>query len=271
MVFIINGECDMPASLKFESAAGTTAAANLSNAKIVVYEDGNGNKYTLDASSIAGLASIDDIKLSTLKGVEFKYQPKGGSETTKTDLGSIIGALFATQSAQDGQTILAEEVAKKPVVEAILKVTKDDGSGKQVKVVETELGTTFAKKDGTNIDKDFAGKVLDAKDGKKSILVNKLGEALDRVQDTADDKVYGAAGNEKIAKDFLGDKGLKGEKGEDGKSPLASEIAAEQALQKHVAKISIKSPEFKEAVQEEMSQPSFDIPPSDDAALNWTW
>ncbi|WMT83936.1 collagen-like protein [Wolbachia endosymbiont of Listronotus oregonensis] len=74
-----------------------------------------------------------------------------------------------------------------------------------------------------------------------------------------------------------GEKGLQGEKGDpgkdgkDGTSPSAAEIAADQALQKHIAAINIKSPEFKEAVQEEMSQPSFDIPPSDDAALNWTW
>ncbi|MCX3064947.1 collagen-like triple helix repeat-containing protein [Wolbachia endosymbiont of Drosophila pseudotakahashii] len=101
--------------------------------------------------------------------------------------------------------------------------------------------------------------------------------------------------NDQTAKVFLGGKGLKGEtgatgpkgadgkdgaqgpqgeKGEtgaDGKSPTAAEIATEKALQEHVTKISIQSPEFKRAVQEEMSQPYFEPPTSDDAALNWTW
>ncbi|WP_147269145.1 hypothetical protein [Wolbachia endosymbiont of Cylisticus convexus] len=98
---------------------------------------------------------------------------------------------------------LAEEVAKKPVVEAI----------------------------------------FDAQDGKKSILVNKLGEALDRVRDNADDKVYGAAGQEKIAKDFLGEKGLKPVPSEvaseliaKNKQDLADEVANNPDLQEAVAK-----------------------------------
>ncbi|OWZ25602.1 hypothetical protein CCY16_00671 [Wolbachia endosymbiont of Wuchereria bancrofti] len=51
---------------------------NLNEAKIIVYEDGGGNKYTLDASGISTLTNIDDIKLSDLlEGkVKFIYQKK---------------------------------------------------------------------------------------------------------------------------------------------------------------------------------------------------
>lgn len=125
------------------------------------------------------------------------------------------------------------------------------------------------------------GSLLSTKDNNKSVLVGTLGEFLG-----SSDKAKYDGTNDQTAKAFLGGKGLqgadgaqgpKGEKGDpgkdgkDGTSPSAAEIAADQALQKHIAAINIKSPEFKEAVQEEMSQPSFDIPPSDDAALNWTW
>ncbi|WP_353275849.1 hypothetical protein [Wolbachia endosymbiont (group A) of Pipizella viduata] len=211
----------MVASLKFyEKPERVKEATDLSDAKVVVYEDGNGNKYTLDASNIAGLTKIDDIKLSTLKDVVFKYHPNSGTETTTTGLGNIISALFATQSAQDGQTILAEEVAKKPVVEAILKVTKDDGSGKQVKVVETELGTTFAKKDGTNIDKDFAGKVLDAKDGNDLVLTKKVAEkavvkAIFSAKENANDPqsiLVTEVAKEPVVKEILGVKNAAGTK-----------------------------------------------------------
>lgn len=360
----------MPTSLNFytDSQKSTKAKADLSDAKVIVYEDGNDNKYTLDASSIPGLASIDDIKLSTLKDVVFKYQLKGASETPATGLGSIIGALFATQGAQIGKSVLAEEVAKTPVVEAIFDAK--DGNDK---ISETKVGATFAKKtdldNKTNIDgsnateagvtamlskltpanqvakidgsnateagvtamlgnltdkvikiselpakaaekvvmdaitaspdftnkvyikadpadevytktaagtafvkavdlgtKAVAEKVLDAKDGDKLVLVGTLGKFLG-----SSDKAKYDGTNSQTAKEFLGGKGLKGEKGEDGKSPLASEVAADPVLQNHVAKINIESPEFKRAVQEEMSQPSFEIPTSDDAALNWTW
>uniref|UniRef100_UPI00056DF408 collagen-like triple helix repeat-containing protein n=1 Tax=Wolbachia pipientis TaxID=955 RepID=UPI00056DF408 len=149
-------------------------------------------------------------------------------------------------------------------------------------VKATELKTKAAAKDVVNA-------IFDAKDGDKSILVDKLGGFLD-----ATDTAYGDK-NDQTAKVFLGGKGLKGEtgatgpkgadgkdgaqgpqgeKGEtgaDGKSPTAAEIATEKALQEHVTKISIQSPEFKRAVQEEMSQPYFEPPISDDAALNWTW
>ncbi len=116
--------------------------------------------------------------------------------------------------------------------------------------------------------------LLSTKDKDKSVLVDTLGEFLG----SSDKANYDGQSNQ-TAKEFLGGKGLKGEKGEkgdpgadgkDGTSPSAAEIAAEQALQEHVAKISIQSPALKKAVQEEMPLP-LEIPTSDDAALNWTW
>ncbi|WP_375316327.1 hypothetical protein [Wolbachia endosymbiont (group A) of Colletes cunicularius] len=159
----------MVASLKFytDSGRGTEAIANLSDAKVIVYEDGNDNKYILDASSIAGLTKIDDIRLSNLKDVVFKYQLKGGTETTTTGLGNIISALFATQSVQNGKTILAEEVAKQPVVEAIFDAT--DGGNK---ISETKIGTTFARKTDLDNKADADGTNLD--DAKVTAILEKL-------------------------------------------------------------------------------------------------
>lgn len=267
----------MPASLKFNRDA-TNATTNLSDVKIITLEDGTGNKYTLDVTG-------NDLKVA--------YTLQGGQkvEKTITGLATALGSLLTIDGSIAGKSVLAEEVAKQPVVEAIFDL-EDNGA----KISETKIGATFAKIDGSNIDKDFAGKVFDEKDGRKLVLVEKLGEFLG-----SSDKAKYDGTNDQTAKAFLGGKGLqgadgkdgvqgpqgeKGEKGEkglqgekgdpgkdgkDGTSPSAAEIAADQALQKHIAAINIKSPEFKEAVQEEMSQPSFDIPPSDDAALNWTW
>ncbi|WP_088414346.1 hypothetical protein [Wolbachia endosymbiont of Wuchereria bancrofti] len=60
------------------SVKTTEMTLNLNEAKIIVYEDGGGNKYTLDASGISTLTNIDDIKLSDLlEGkVKFIYQKK---------------------------------------------------------------------------------------------------------------------------------------------------------------------------------------------------
>ncbi|MDE5063017.1 collagen-like protein, partial [Wolbachia endosymbiont of Drosophila chauvacae] len=190
---------------------------------------------------------------------------------------------------------LKTEVVKQPVVDAItaspdftnkvyIKAAPADEvyaktAAETAFVKATELKTKAAAKDVVNA-------IFDAKDGDKSILVDKLGGFLD-----ATDTAYGDK-NDQTAKVFLGGKGLKGETGAtgpkgadgkdgaqgpqgetgaDGKSPTAAEIATEKALQEHATKISIQSPEFKRAVQEEMSQPYFEPPTSDDAALNWTW
>ncbi|WP_259348689.1 hypothetical protein [Wolbachia pipientis] len=181
----------MPASLKFESAAGT-AAATLAEVKLVTLADNTGNEYTLDITT-------NDLKVG--------YTPNGGQITEH----KITGLSTALRS------------------------------------------------------------LLSTKDNNESVLVDTLGNFLD-----SPDKAKYDGQNKQTVKEFLVSKGLKGDKGdtgpkgEDGKNGT-SPSAAEKALQDHVTKISIESPEFKRAVQEEMSQPYFEPPTSDDAALNWTW
>ena len=247
----------MVASLKFESAAGT-AAATLAEVKLVTLADNTDNKYTLDITT-------DDLKVA--------YTPNGGQakEYTVNGLAAALGKLLTIDGSTPGKSVLAEEVAKKPVVEAIFNAQDLTDPANPINVAETKIGATFAKIDGSNVeeagviamlgkltpanqvakidgsnveeagvntmlgklpdkvvktselsskaaDKAVVEAIFNAQDGKKSILVNKLGEALDRVQDNADDKVYGDVGQEKIAKDFLGEKGLK---------PLPSEVASE--------------------------------------------
>ncbi|AAW70598.1 hypothetical protein EJB10_01995 [Wolbachia endosymbiont of Brugia malayi] len=184
----------------------TEMTLNLNEAKIIVYEDSGGNKYTLDASGISTLTNIDDIKLSDLlEGkVKFIYQKKDSNAIQIKGLGNIISTLLATQKAVDGESILAEEVSKKPVVDTILKATDLVNLNKNI--VETELEDKFVKKDASNLtdavnQKAFAEKILPAKDGQKSILVEKLGGLLGEPG-----AVYGDSNPKITAKDFLAEK-----------------------------------------------------------------
>nr|WP_253307208.1 collagen-like protein [Rickettsia endosymbiont of Ceutorhynchus assimilis] len=233
----------MSASLKFESAVGT-AATDLSHVKIITLADKKGNKYTLDVTG-------DDLKL------EYTPDKKPAVEYKVDGLATALGSLLST---------------------------KDNNKSVLVGTLGEFLGSSDkAKYDGTNDQTAKAflgGKGLQGADGAQGPKGEKglQGEKGDPGKD-GKDGVQGPQGEkgEKGPQGEKGEKGLQGEKGDpgkdgkDGTSPSAAEIAADQALQKHIAAINIKSPEFKEAVQEEMSQPSFDIPPSDDAALNWTW
>ncbi len=119
-------------------------------------------------------------------------------------LGNIISTLLTTQKAVDGESILAEEVSKKPVVDTILKATDLVNLNKNI--VETELEDKFVKKDASNLtdavnQKAFAEKILPAKDGQKSILVEKLGGLLGEPG-----AVYGDSNLKITAKDFLAEK-----------------------------------------------------------------
>ncbi|WP_353274013.1 collagen-like protein [Wolbachia endosymbiont (group A) of Ennomos erosarius] len=227
-------------------------------------------------------------------------QLNGKTEQHLIDDGVFINALVGKLAAGAGATGIYtkkgvdDELAKKADTAALADKTDknyvDTELGKKANTADvytkTAADTAFAKINASNLTeavnkKAFAKAILPAKDGDKSILVDKLGEFLDN----STNNKYGAK-SDQTAKVFLGGKGLKGDqgntgpkgekgdtglKGADGTSPSAAEIAAQPVLQAHVAKINIESPELKKAVQEEMSQPSFDIPTSDDAALNWTW
>ncbi|WP_341818014.1 hypothetical protein [Wolbachia endosymbiont (group A) of Andrena fulva] len=73
----------MPASLKFESAAGT-AAATLAEVKLVTLADNTGNEYTLDITT-------NDLKV--------RYTPNGGQITEHkiTGLSTALGSLLSTK------------------------------------------------------------------------------------------------------------------------------------------------------------------------------
>ncbi|WP_065095143.1 MULTISPECIES: hypothetical protein [unclassified Wolbachia] len=109
------------------------------------------------------------------------------------------------------------------------------GDNKTAKDFLAEKGN-FAKADGSNMKiLEFTKKILDATEDigegkKKSILVEKLGRFLDQTADNEN------AYDGKIAKAFLGDKGMQGSKGadgpqgpagRDGKSPSIEEVAVQ--------------------------------------------
>ncbi len=277
----------------------TEMTLNLNEAKIIVYEDSGGNKYTLDASGISTLTNIDDIKLSDLlEGkVKFIYQKKDSNAIQIKGLGNIISTLLATQKAVDGESILAEEVSKKPVVDTILKATDLVNLNKNI--VETELEDKFVKKDASNLtdavnQKAFAEKILPAKDGQKSILVEKLGRFLDTTSTEYSNQT---------AKVFSGEKGTKPTAEEvvtkllaNNKKDLTDEVAQNPGLRAAVTsnsglrgtvidnlkgdtdfktditiQVDAKDPAFQGFVREIISQPSFEIPTSDDAPLSWDW
>ncbi|UIP92589.1 hypothetical protein JSQ73_005405 [Wolbachia endosymbiont of Anopheles demeilloni] len=162
-------------------------------------------------------------------------------------------------------TDLATKVAEQAVVDILVPALATVGTDDTKKVyTKGTVDTSFAKIDASN----FTEAILSAKDGQKSILINKLGEALDRVaDDKATDKVYGAKGSEKIAKDFLADKGLK---------PMPKDVATELAKNavfqaNNKIQVSSQDPEFQAAVKTVMSQPSFEIPIDPSAPLSWDW
>ncbi|MGL9759670.1 MAG: hypothetical protein ACR5LA_13640 [Wolbachia sp.] len=89
-------------------------------------------------------------------------------------------------------TELKTKAAEKDVVKAIFSA-KENATDTQSILVKEVAKEPVVKE------------ILAAKDGNKLVLVEELGKALDKV--AAGDKVYGAQGSEKIAKDFLAEKG----------------------------------------------------------------
>ncbi|WP_246432731.1 hypothetical protein, partial [Wolbachia endosymbiont of Drosophila auraria] len=178
-----------------KTAANTELATK---AELLRYDD-NGNQVPI--TSIADLvprlaAGAGDNGVYTKTAADTKFDGKvnvDGSNATDPGVTAMLGKLIDAN-----------------------KVLKVDGSNATDPGVTAMLGkltgaNIVAKIDASNLTdaankKAFAEAILPAQDGNKSILVNKLGEALDRVQNNANDKVYGAAGQEKIAKDFLADK-----------------------------------------------------------------
>ena len=152
-------------------------------------------------------------------------------------------------------TELKTKAAAKDVVDAIFDAK--DGNNK---ISEIKIGATFAKKNASNLtdaanQKAFAEAILPAKDGNKSILVDKLEGFL-----AENAKAY--SNNTKTAKELL--------------VPSAADLVQDhdfkQGIEKSIKEMAVSSnSDFQKNVREVMSQPHFDIPASDDAALNWTW
>ncbi|WP_265016006.1 hypothetical protein [Wolbachia endosymbiont (group A) of Anoplius nigerrimus] len=160
---------------------------------------------------------------------------------------------------------LKTEVVKQPVVDAITaspdftnKVyIKADKADEVYTKKAADTAFVKAKELATKVaEKAVMDAIFDAKDGNKSILVDKLGEFL--IKD--DTKAYD--NGKKTAKELL--------------VPSAADLVQNQSFKKDID-TSIKemavssNSDFQKSVREVMSQPSFEIPTSDDAALNWTW
>jgi hypothetical protein len=109
-----------------------------------------------------------------------------------------------------------------------------------------------------------AGKILGAKDGKKSILVEKLGGFL-----PGTDEVYEGKG----AKAFLESKSL----GSSGPGPSAEDlvtaaIGRDPNFISNVTSMAVADNlVFQGAVRGVMSKPSFEIPSNSNEPLSWDW
>ncbi|OAL99983.1 MAG: hypothetical protein TV42_03000 [Wolbachia endosymbiont of Dactylopius coccus] len=167
----------------------------------------------------------------------------------------FTGKVYTKQNVND-------ELAKKADTAALAnKADKnyvDTELGKKANTADvytkTAADTAFAKINASNLtdaanQKAFAEAILPAKDGNKSILVDKLEGFL-----VENAKVY--SNNTKTAKELL--------------VPSDAEIAAKVVNDPNFT-ANVTDARIKEVVKETVSQPSFDIPASDDAALNWTW
>ncbi|WP_353274562.1 hypothetical protein [Wolbachia endosymbiont (group B) of Hofmannophila pseudospretella] len=249
------------------------------NDKVYIKAASADEVYTKTAADTAFVKTID---LATKVAEEVVKQPVvdvlvpalatvGTDDTKKVYTKGTVDTSFVKTA--DLATKVAEEVVKQPVVDVLVPALATVGTDDTKKVyTKGTVDTSFVKIDASNLtdaanQKAFAEVILPAKDGKQSILVNKLGEALDRVQDNADDKVYGAQGSEKIAKDFLADKGLK-----PTPTDVANELVKNQSFQAST-KIAVNAQDagFQEAVKAVMSQPSFEIPIDPSAPLSWDW
>ncbi|WP_353273495.1 hypothetical protein [Wolbachia endosymbiont (group A) of Agelastica alni] len=266
-----------------------TASSDFTN-KVYIKADQADEVYTKTAADAAFVKATELKTKAAAKDVlDAIFDAKDGNNKISE---TKIGATFAKTTDLNNKVNVAGDNATDAGVTAMLgklidanKVLKVDGSNVTEAGAKAILGQLkgndqVAKIDGSNATDSgvtvmlnkladkvvqtsqletlaVAEKVLGAKDGNKSILVDKLGRFLDN----STDNKYGV-NSDQTAKAFLAAKGM---------TPTAAEIADQPALQAHAAQIKISSPEFKRAVQEEMSQPKFDIPASDDVALDWTW
>ncbi|WP_264685691.1 hypothetical protein [Wolbachia endosymbiont (group B) of Pandemis corylana] len=145
----------MTASIEFKNDQDTSISA----LKIITLSDGSGNTYTLDAKE---------------GGLKLKYQPYGQAEI-EYEVNGLAAALRSLLDIKSGNyddtgkeiTVLAEKVAEKPIVEAILYAKDND-----TRISDTVLAHTFARVDDvssyinskleTKADRDQLDKKADA-------------------------------------------------------------------------------------------------------------
>ncbi len=163
---------------------------------------------------------------------------------------------------------LGTKVAEKAVVDVLVPALATVGTDDTKKVYTKSVAdTAFAKIDASNLTeaankKAFAEAILPAQDGDKSILVDKLGDAI-----ASTDKAEYNVGTEQTAKQFLNSRGLI-----PSEDAIFNRLTSDDKFKTSVTiDVNASNNGFQEAVKNVMSQPKFDIPVGDDVALDWTW
>ncbi|MDX5507894.1 MAG: hypothetical protein O7149_04775 [Wolbachia endosymbiont of Hylaeus sinuatus] len=170
-------------------------------------------------------------------------------------------------------TELKTKAAEKEVVDAIT-ASSDFTNKVYIKAApadevytKTVTDTTFAKIDASNLTdaankKAFAEAILPAQDGDKSILVDKLGDAI-----ASTDKAEYNVGTEQTAKQFLNSRGLI-----PSEDAIFTRLTSNDNFKTSVAmNVNASDTGFQNAVRELMSQPRFEIPGEADVPISADW
>nr|WP_264339665.1 hypothetical protein [Wolbachia endosymbiont (group A) of Cydia splendana] len=170
-------------------------------------------------------------------------------------------------------TELKTKAAEKEVVDAIT-ASSDFTNKVYIKAApadevytKTVTDTTFAKIDASNLTdaankKAFAEAILPAQDGDKSILVDKLGDAI-----ASTDKAEYNVGTEQTAKQFLNSRGLT-----PSEDAIFTRLTSNDNFKTSVAmNVNASDTGFQNAVREVMSQPRFEIPGEADVPISADW
>ncbi|WP_264338983.1 collagen-like protein [Wolbachia endosymbiont (group A) of Cheilosia soror] len=198
-------------------------------------------KAVVDALIPELAKGADDKGIYTKKGVDDAFvKTLGLTDTLKTEVVKqpVVNAITASPDFTNKVYIKAA-----PADEVYTKTAAETAF-----VKATELKTKAAAK-------DVVDAIFDAKDGDKSILVDKLGGFL-----AENTKAYD--NGKKTAKELL--------------APSAADLAQDhdfkQGIDKSIKEMAVSSnSDFKKNVREVMSQSYFEPPTSDDAALNLIW
>ncbi len=311
MVFIINGEGNMPASLSFKN--GVDAPIANANIKKIVYEDDTGNKYTFGVDNITNIFNT------------FKYDPNGldpevdysatatkfmtgGAIATLLDIGTNVDAIktktdkmpadltakvtaieTATNAANLGNKVTAIQ-AKTDTIPADLgadvtsikaktdKMPADLNAELNKLATSASLSTLDGKVDTikTNTDKiadigTNVGAIQTKTDKMPANLSTELG-TLAKSADVTDikaktDKMPADLNAELIKLTAIGN-AING----NGNVAEAAKAVLESSFKQAIEQAGGNGSDWLEkSVTNIVSQPKFDIPATDDAALNWTW